>query len=74
MDRHDRELLDKQMSHLQPESRREGLLLLALAAVFLAGLTAGGLLFTNSSTRTASDDGRSALAFLLNGTASPNRQ
>jgi hypothetical protein len=49
-------------------------LLLILAAVFLAGLAAGGLLFANSSTRTASDDGRTALAFLLNGTASPDRQ
>ena len=45
MDRRDRELLNKQVSHLQPETRREGLLLVTLAAVFLAGLTAGGLLF-----------------------------
>jgi hypothetical protein len=74
MDRRDRELLDRQLTHFQPESRREGLLLLILAAVFLAGLAAGGLLFANSSARTASDDGRTALAFLSNGTASPDRR
>jgi hypothetical protein len=74
MDRRDRELLDSQLTRLQPESRREGVLLLILAAVFLAGLAAGGLLFANSSTRTASDDGRTTLAFLMNGTASPDRQ
>jgi hypothetical protein len=67
MDRRDRELLNKQVNHLQPETRREGLLLVALAAVFLAGLAAGGLLFANSPSRTASDDGRTALAFFLNG-------
>jgi hypothetical protein len=67
MDRGDRELLNKQVTHLQPETHREGLLLGALAAVFLAGLAAGGLLFANSPSRTASDDGRTALAFFLNG-------
>jgi hypothetical protein len=74
MDRRDRELLDRQLTHLQPESRREGVLLLILAAVFFAGLAAGGLLFANSPTRTAADEGRTALAFLMNGTASADRQ
>jgi hypothetical protein len=74
MDRLDCELLDRQLMHLQPESRREGLLLLILAAVFFTGLAAGGLLFANSPTRTAADEGRTALAFLMNGTASADRQ
>jgi hypothetical protein len=73
MDQHDQELLNKQLSHLQPESRREGLLLLVLGAVFLAGLTAGGLLFASSSTQTAADDGRTALSFFLNGSGSTSR-
>ena len=49
----------------------------AAVPVFIAGLTAGGLLFTFGnppSTPRASDDGRTALAFLLNGTGSPSRQ
>ena len=77
MNRHDRELLDRQMSHLQPATRRDGMLILAMAGVFIAGLTVGGLIFTfgsNPSTSTASDDGRTALAFLLNGTAKTARQ
>ena len=52
-------------------------LILALAAVFIAGLTAGGLLFTfgnNPSTPTAFDEGKIALAFFLNGTANTKRQ
>ena len=74
---HDRELLDRQMSRFQLPPRRDGALILAMVGVFIAGLTAGGLLFTFGnapSTPTASDDGRTALAFLLNGTGSPSRQ
>jgi hypothetical protein len=74
MNRRDREPLDSQLTHLQPESRREGLLLLILAAVFFTGLAAGGLLFANSPSREAADEGRTALAFLMNGTASSDRQ
>jgi hypothetical protein len=77
MNRHDRELLDRQMSRCQLPPRRDGALILAMVGVFIAGLTAGGLLFTFGnapSTPTASDDGRTALAFLLNGTGSPSRQ
>jgi hypothetical protein len=73
MDQHDQELLKKQLSHLQPESRREGLLLFVLAALFLAGLTAGGLLFASSSTQTASDNGRTALSFFLSGSGNTSR-
>jgi hypothetical protein len=77
MNRHDRELLDRQMSRFQLPPRRDGALILAMVGVFIAGLTAGGLLFTFGnapSTPTGSDDGRTALAFLLNGTGSPSRQ
>jgi hypothetical protein len=77
MDRRDRELLNRQMSRFQHNLRRDGVLILALAGVFIAGLTAGGLLFTfgnNPSTPTAFDEGKIALAFFLNGTANTKRQ
>lgn len=77
MNRHDRELLDKQVSRLQPAPRRDSMLILVMTSVFIAGLTAGGLLFSfgsNPSTPTALDDGKTALAFLLNGTANTARQ
>jgi hypothetical protein len=77
MNRRDRELLDRQMSRIQSQPRRDGVLILGMVGVFIAGLTAGSLLFTfgsNSSTPTASDDGRTALAFFLNGTGNTTRQ
>ncbi len=75
MNSRDRELLDRQMSRIQIPPRRGGEWILAM--VFIAGLTAGGLLFTfgsKPSTPTASDDGRTALAFFLNGTGNTTRQ
>jgi hypothetical protein len=77
MNCHDREFLDRQMSRFQLSPRRDGVLILAMVGVFIAGLTSGGLLFTfvnTPSTTTASDDGTTALAFLLNGTRSSSRQ
>ena len=77
MDHRDRELLNRQMSRFQHNPRRVGVLILALAAVFIAGLTAGGLLFAfgnDPSTRMAFDEGKIALAFFLNGTANTKRQ
>jgi hypothetical protein len=77
MNRHDRELLNKQLSHLQPAPRRDGMLMLVMTGIFIAGLTVEGLLFTfgsTSSTPTVLDDGRTALAFLMNGTANAAQQ
>jgi hypothetical protein len=67
------ELLDTQMKRFQPPSRRDGLMILAIVGVFLAGMTAGGFLFAayrgQPTVQTASsDDGKTALAFFLNGT------
>jgi hypothetical protein len=76
MDRRDRKLLNRQMSRFQPAPRRDGVLILAMVGVFIAGLTAGGLLFTfgsNPSAPTASSDGKTALAFFLNGTGTTTR-
>ena len=73
IDRRDQELLDTQMKRFQPPSRRDGLMILAIVGVFLAGMTAGGFLFAayrgQPTVQTASsDDGKTALAFFLNGT------
>jgi hypothetical protein len=61
------------MSHILPPSRDNGVGMIALIGVFIAGLTTGGLLFAfrdSPPTPMAADEGRTALAFLLNGTAS----
>jgi hypothetical protein len=69
----DQEHLDTQMKRFQPFSRRDGLMILAIVGVFLAGMIAGGFLFAayrgQPTVQTASsDDGKTALAFFLNGT------
>ena len=43
MDRRDQELLDKQMRRLTPP-RHDGVIALMLAAMFLVGMTLGGVL------------------------------
>ncbi len=44
MDRRDLELLDKQMGHISPVPPNNGVLMLAIAAVFFAGIAFGGYL------------------------------
>jgi hypothetical protein len=74
MDDRDRELLDRQMRNLQPPPRPDGLMILILTGVFLAGMTLGTLLFgIHPRVQTATNDGKTALAFLLNGTRSEPR-
>ena len=71
MDRRDQELLDKQLARFQPPPRRDGLMVLAVVGVFLAGVTADSFLFAYRSPhaiQVASSDGTMALAFFLNGT------
>ena len=48
MNRRDQELLDKQMRRLTPP-RNEGAIAVMLAAMFLIGITIGGLLSTHES-------------------------
>jgi hypothetical protein len=43
MDRHDQELLDKQMRRLSPP-RNDGVIAVMLAAMFLVGMALGGVL------------------------------
>ncbi len=55
MDRHDQELLDKQMRRLKP-SRNEGAIAVMLAVMFLVGMALGSVLspHQNAPTQIAS--------------------
>jgi hypothetical protein len=48
MDRRDQELLDKQMRRLTPP-RKDGVIAVLLAAMFLVGMTLGGILSEHQS-------------------------
>jgi hypothetical protein len=48
MDRHDRELLDKQMRRLSPP-RNDGAIAVMLAGMFLVGIAVGGVLSAHES-------------------------
>ena len=67
MDRRDWELLDRQMSRLQPTPR--GLNALAFVALFLAGMTAGAFLFAGAGQPVQQ---KTALAFFY-GSGDPTR-
>jgi hypothetical protein len=58
MNRRDQELLDKQLSSLHLTPRHDGVMILAILAVFLVGMTAGGFLyaFTDQPMRVAAND------------------
>jgi hypothetical protein len=45
MDRRDRELLDKQLRHLQTTPRNDGVMALALLTVFFTGMAVGGFAY-----------------------------
>ena len=45
MDQRDQELLDKQLRHLNPYPRSDGVMMLAIVAVFFAGMALGNFLF-----------------------------
>ena len=70
MDWRDRKLLDKQRGGIAFPWRRNGVLISAVAAVFLVGITVGSLLFGHKAeppVRTAFNDGTAELSFFLNG-------
>jgi hypothetical protein len=74
MNRRDWELLDRQMRRFQPSPHPVGLTMLILTGVFLVGMIAGSTIFpSQQAEQMASTDGRTALAFLLNGSRSEPR-
>jgi hypothetical protein len=74
MDRHDWELLDRQMSHLQLTPSPRGLNALVLVGSFLAGMTAGAFILASAGqpVQTPSENGKTALAFIY-GSGNPTR-
>ena len=44
MNRYDQELLDKQLRGLSPSPRNDGVMIIAIIAVFFVGMTLGGFL------------------------------
>jgi hypothetical protein len=62
MDQRDLDLLDKQMRRFDPSPRREGVMMLAVVAVFFAGLICGSYLSgdESESVRVAATDATSA--------------
>ena len=62
--------LNKQRGGIVSSWRREGMLILAIVAVFLVGITVGSLAFGHKGEppfRTAFNDGTAELSFFLNG-------
>jgi hypothetical protein len=63
MDQRDQELLDRQVRRLAPSSHNDGAILLAVLAVFLAGMTLGGFLVDKTeSVQVAANDTAPALS------------
>jgi uncharacterized membrane protein len=58
MNQRDQELLDRQLSSLRLTPRHDGVMILAILAVFLVGMTAGGFLyaFTERPMQVATND------------------
>jgi len=50
MDRRDQELLDKQLSHAPIPPRNDGVMILALLAVFFSGMAIGGFFYAYGHT------------------------
>jgi hypothetical protein len=73
MNQRDQELLDKQLRGLNPSPRSDGVMALAVLAVFFAGMALGGSLFTYKSepVQIASND--ATLAVSLPNGAPPTR-
>jgi hypothetical protein len=66
MTRHDQELLDRQLRHLHIPQRHDGVLMLAMTALFLAGLFLGNWHATATEATSSQIQGSAVVA--LNGT------
>jgi len=65
MDQRDQKHLDKQLRGLNPSPRNDGVMVLAVLAVFFAGLTLGGFLsvYKSEPMHIASNDATPAISF-----------
>ena len=65
MDQRDQELLDKQLGRLTPASRNEGVMILAILAIFFGGMALGGFLvgYESGPTHIAANNPVPAMAF-----------
>jgi hypothetical protein len=62
------------MRRFQPLPNPVGVMMLIVAVAFFVGMIAGSIIFpSHQPAQTASIDGKTALAFLLNGTRSEPR-
>jgi hypothetical protein len=61
MDRHDQELLDKQLRAIYRPPRQDGVIILAILGIFLGGMFAGSLLTADTVSTAVNGP---ALAFL----------
>ena len=75
MDQRDQQLLDKQLRQLYPSPRSDGVMTLAILAVFFAGMALGGFLFAYKSepVQIALNDATPAIS-LPNGVPRTTRQ
>jgi len=75
MNRHDQELLNWPIGRLQQLSRRDGVIVLVLVAAFLAGMATASIFSfgSHSTAQPPSEDGKTALAFFLNGAQKATR-
>jgi hypothetical protein len=75
MDQRDQELLDKQLRGLNPSPRNDGVMVLAVLAVFFSGMTLGSFLsaYKSEPMQLASNDATPAIS-LLNGVPPTTRR
>jgi hypothetical protein len=75
MNQRDQELLDKQLQQLNPSPRSDGVMIVAMVAVFSSGMALGGFLFSYESepVQIASNDATPSI-FLPNGASSTTRR
>lgn len=71
MDRHDQELLDKQLQKITPLPRHDGVMILGILTVFFVGMTIGGFTFAYKSAPLRFAANNTTLALPLQNHSSP---
>jgi hypothetical protein len=63
MDQHDQEFLSKQLRHLPPSPGGGPTVMLAMVAIFLAGITLGALMFAYKAPAQSAERTRTAMSW-----------